>query len=260
MNHQARKYIESAPEAISGSGGHLTTLRVARSLYNGFALDRQEVLEGLRAYNLRLSDKWSDRELEHKADSAAAETYDKPRGWMLGGEQSGPREIYMTPAKTATEGAKRVEKGQEFRHKYILAPVAPLRSQSPRNTGAHAVGFQESERTGASGADVCATYQESERTVATGADDELGEAQRIAGELVKMHRDGAIKGAGDPEARFYAAVLHTFGGTYVGSTKETGDTGRYIPTKEQRVVVPPGLTAKQRMKFLQDDIDSLNEE
>jgi hypothetical protein len=62
-----------------------------------------------------------------------------------------------------------------------------------------------------------------------------------------MHRDGAIKGAGDPEARFYAAVLHTFGGTYVGSTKETGDTGRYIPTKEQRVVVPPGLTAKQRM-------------
>jgi hypothetical protein len=43
----------------------------------------------------------------------------------------------------------------------------------------------------------------------------IGEAQRIAGELVKMHRDGAIGGE-DLEAQFYAQVLHTFGGTYLG--------------------------------------------
>ena len=96
MNCRIRRYLEHAPEATSGSGGHLTTLRVARSLHNGFALDRQEVLEGLRAYNSRLSDKWSERELEHKADSAATGTYDKPRGWMLGDEQPRPREVYIS--------------------------------------------------------------------------------------------------------------------------------------------------------------------
>lgn len=45
---------------------------------------------------------------------------------------------------------------------------------------------------------------------------ELGEAKRIAGELAKMHRDAAIRGAEDPEARFYAQVLHTFGRTFLG--------------------------------------------
>ena len=39
------------------------------------------------------------------------------------------------------------------------------------------------------------------------------EARRVAGELVKLHRDGAIKGADDPEAAFYAQVIHTFGAT-----------------------------------------------
>jgi hypothetical protein len=45
---------------------------------------------------------------------------------------------------------------------------------------------------------------------------ESGEARRIAGELAKLHRDGAIAGASDPEARFYAAFLHSFEATYGG--------------------------------------------
>jgi hypothetical protein len=40
------------------------------------------------------------------------------------------------------------------------------------------------------------------------------EARRIARELVGLHRDGAISGHQDPEARFYAQLIHTFGGTY----------------------------------------------
>jgi hypothetical protein len=52
-------YIERAPEAKSGQGGHNTTLRVARTLYNGFALSRDQVLEWLRVYNARLSEKWT---------------------------------------------------------------------------------------------------------------------------------------------------------------------------------------------------------
>ena len=47
------------------------------------------------------------------------------------------------------------------------------------------------------------------------------EARRIAAELGNLHRDGAISGPDDPDARLFAAVIHTFGGTYIGkkSTK-----------------------------------------
>ena len=40
------------------------------------------------------------------------------------------------------------------------------------------------------------------------------EARRIAGELLKLQKDGAIAGSNDSDARFYATLLHTFGGTY----------------------------------------------
>jgi hypothetical protein len=77
-----RRYIDQAPEAISGQGGHSTTLRVARSLYNGFGLPCDQVFDWLKVYNQRLADKWTNRQLMHKAEAAAAGTYDKHRGWM----------------------------------------------------------------------------------------------------------------------------------------------------------------------------------
>ena len=44
------------------------------------------------------------------------------------------------------------------------------------------------------------------------------EARRIAGELTRLHRDGAIasKAALDPDAVFYARLLRDFGATYTG--------------------------------------------
>ena len=42
------------------------------------------------------------------------------------------------------------------------------------------------------------------------------EARRIAEELVKMHHDGAISGPDDPEAHFYATLIHVFVATYQG--------------------------------------------
>lgn len=44
------------------------------------------------------------------------------------------------------------------------------------------------------------------------------EARRIAVELDRLHRDGAIatKSASDPDAVFYATLLRDFGGTYLG--------------------------------------------
>ena len=38
--------------------------------------------------------------------------------------------------------------------------------------------------------------------------EQLAEAERIARELVKLRDAGAIKDANDPEARFYASLLH----------------------------------------------------
>jgi hypothetical protein len=42
------------------------------------------------------------------------------------------------------------------------------------------------------------------------------EARRIAAELVKLHRDKAISGPDDSDARLFAALIHTFGATYTG--------------------------------------------
>ena len=44
------------------------------------------------------------------------------------------------------------------------------------------------------------------------------EAHRIAAELLKLHRDGAISGPDDSDARLFATVIHTFGATYVGKS------------------------------------------
>ena len=55
-------------------------------------------------------------------------------------------------------------------------------------------------------------------------DDEI-EARRIAAELARLHRDGAIasKSAHDPDAVFYARLLRDFGATYIGSRRSQSD-------------------------------------
>ena len=53
---------------------------------------------------------------------------------------------------------------------------------------------------------------------------DIQEAKRIAAELEKLQRDGAFKGADDPEPRFCAQVIHTFGGTYEGVRHPVSDT------------------------------------
>jgi hypothetical protein len=191
MNSRIRAYIERAPEAISGHGGHNTTLRVARTLYNGFALSRDQVLEGLHVYNARLSEKWTPRELEHKADSASTGTYDKPRGWMLGEDESEPRRIVIRPAKIANGGWKTVKK-------YVFATDATdvFYSQSAIHARARA----------------CARSRgESEITVASVADAEP-EARRIDKEMAKIRRD-TLDGLTDPDAACLAAVLVPDNGT-----------------------------------------------
>jgi hypothetical protein len=81
------------------------------------------------------------------------------------------------------------------------------------------------------------------------------EARRIATELVRLHRDGAV--ASQADASFYAHLLRDFGATYTGPKRAaTPDpAGPYVPTAMQRVRVPGGLTNEERQSFLQKDLD-----
>jgi hypothetical protein len=101
----------------------------------------------------------------------------------------------------------------------------------------------------------------------------LAEARRIARELVKLYHAGVITGPDDPEAIFCACLIRDFGGTVLLRATWGADSdpdgnpapgvfvpGKpYTPTEEQRVRVPYGLTREEQRKFLQDDLDSLND-
>jgi hypothetical protein len=47
-------------------------------------------------------------------------------------------------------------------------------------------------------------------------------ARLIALDLVALYRDGAIRAADDPEARFYATVMVLFDGRYAGKASPEG--------------------------------------
>jgi hypothetical protein len=111
-----QRYVRRAPLAISGKGGHLTTLKVARTLYNGFGLSYDGVVRWLGIYNERLTDSWTDGELAHKAEAAEEGDYDMPRGWKLS-ESRGATPLAFTirrtiPQETTPRPAKR----------YVLTP------------------------------------------------------------------------------------------------------------------------------------------
>jgi hypothetical protein len=67
-------------------------------------------------------------------------------------------------------------------------------------------------------------------------------ARVIAGDLVALYRDGAIRAADDPEARFYAALMVFFQARYAGrrvSSKETpGDFPLPSPGRARLTPLP----------------------
>ena len=243
MNESIRAYIERAPEAISGQGGHNTTLRVARTLYNGFALSRDQVLEWLHVYNARLSEKWTPRELEHKADSAASGRYDKPRGWMLNRHDSGPRRISIRAAKFTSERAKNRQKvcSRHGCHRYSRYSRSVTRARVHGSVGIeniHSIYSQQDQpeprdTTGkpASVEPLPSKTTQTEQPGSAGkismtstvADDDP-EARRIANELVRIHRD-APGGLTAADAACFAAVLKTLEATYTGRALASAPQG-----------------------------------
>lgn len=64
-------YLNKLPAAISGSGGHNATLRVACECFRR-GLSESEAWEAMQWYNSnRCSPAWSDKALQHKLDDAA---------------------------------------------------------------------------------------------------------------------------------------------------------------------------------------------
>ena len=86
-------------------------------------------------------------------------------------------------------------------------------------------------------------------------DADLAEARRIAGELAKLHTRGIVKSADDPEARFHAALIHTFGGTVVDGDKTKPDAAPTKLTAAQKVKVPLGLRGRALSDFLRRDLE-----
>jgi predicted P-loop ATPase len=67
---RAQAYVDTMPEAISGSGGHDATFAVARKLVQDFGLNDSEAWTILVDYSARCRPPWSEKELQHKLDSA----------------------------------------------------------------------------------------------------------------------------------------------------------------------------------------------
>ena len=79
---RAHAYAAVFAPAISGSGGHTQTMKLARALVTGFDLSESECLEVLRSYNARCQPPWSERELAHKAHEAVTKA--DPKGMPVG--------------------------------------------------------------------------------------------------------------------------------------------------------------------------------
>lgn len=68
---RAVAYLRKCDPAISGSGGHNQTIKVAIHLVRGFSVEPETALALLlQEYNPRCLPPWSEKELQHKVDSA----------------------------------------------------------------------------------------------------------------------------------------------------------------------------------------------
>lgn len=69
---RARSYIDRIPGAISGQRGHDQTFNVALALIRGFGLTDADARTLMHEYSRRCDPPWSDRQIEHKIQSARA--------------------------------------------------------------------------------------------------------------------------------------------------------------------------------------------
>src|SRR3990167_6937456 len=99
-------YLNKLPAAISGSGGHNATLRVACECFR-FGLSSSEAWEAMRWYNEnRCSPPWNEKDLRHKLDDAE-----------------------RIVSRTGATGARA---GRSYAHRTFTPPVIPIRKSDAR--------------------------------------------------------------------------------------------------------------------------------
>ena len=86
LDTRIRAYIAKMPVAISGSGGHIATLKTATILVLGFGLSIDQARPYLTEYNKNCQPPWSERELEHKLKEADTNKQGLVRGWFFDGQ------------------------------------------------------------------------------------------------------------------------------------------------------------------------------
>jgi len=99
-------YLRRCRPAVSGQGGHNTTFRVACALVHGFGLGADQALSALRGWNRQCLPPWSDSELRHKILSAMAASPRHPRGYLVGGQGTGPVRCPATQTASFSAAAK----------------------------------------------------------------------------------------------------------------------------------------------------------
>jgi hypothetical protein len=229
------------PLAVSGNHGHDATFAVAVTLRHGFALSKAAAWPIMREFNARCEPPWSEKELEHKLDSAEKVTrHPKPRGHLLG--ERWPTRGEPSPEIKSSGAIKIIE--------VDTSEPLPGENASRYETEKHLEpSAKEPEKPKGSVASVQAAGSEL-------TPDQLAEARRIAASLVKLHARGIIQDAADPEARFYAGMLNMFSATVVNGDKTTAPDAPAKLTAAQLVKVPSGLRGKALADYLQRDLEA----
>ena len=275
---RARAYVAKMPPAIAGQHGHDATFKVALALIHGFGLSEEDAMPIIEEYSNRCAPPWSHKELEHKLDSAAQHARSgKPRGHLRAAQhRPAPVEppLPVRPKKKISL-CLRAEASQPVEEK--TAGSATKSSPGPDPRAAARSGFPAvAPRLAGGRPEVSApsrTTASESHTPQLARGDEI-EARRIAGELDRLHRDGAIasKNARDPDAVFYARLLRDFGATCTGRSGSRQNAPKILPDGEfaprpgaenQWKVPdpPPGLNWAERQKFYMDDLrDAIGDE
>jgi hypothetical protein len=110
LDTRIRAYLDKMPQAISGSEGHIATLKVATVLVVGFGLSIDQALPYLEEFNGRCEPQWSPRELDHKLAEAEKNKQGLTIGWLLDGAKpelpTTTRSTRPSPRKELTEEEK----------------------------------------------------------------------------------------------------------------------------------------------------------
>jgi hypothetical protein len=192
---RASAYVAAMPPAISGSRGHDAAFAVALALRHGFALSKAQARPIMQEFNARCEPPWSEKELEHKLDSAEKVTrHSKPRGYLLG--ERGP-----VPSSEAGPSVTMLN----------IDTSEPLPGESQPKSSGSAPGGPNSWKT------AVLRSENSERSV---PEDDQKDLDGLLAQLRQLKNDGAVRNMADAEV--YASLIKAFGATYTGvATSQT---------------------------------------